>query len=75
MEKKKTYLVAVSTNSNGECVGIAYVKNVSDKELKELSQQLQKHLEEKQELVRKVKSLENALKDIKQEIKVLKGEE
>ena len=75
MGKSKVKLVAITTNSNGECVGIANVKNVDENELKVLYQQYEKALNEKQVLETKVKLLEREIVEIKQEIKVLKGEE
>ena len=75
MGKSKVKLVAITTNSNGECVGIAYVKNVDDKELEVLYQQYEKALNEKQVLKTKVGLLGRELNKIKREIKVLKGEE
>ena len=67
--------MAITTNSNGECIGVAYVKNVDENELKVLYQQYEKALNEKQVLETKVKLLEREIVEIKQEIKVLKGEE
>ena len=75
MGKSKVKLVAITTNSNGECVSIANVKNVDENELKVLYQQYEKALNEKQVLETKVKLLEREIVEIKQEIKVLKGEE
>ena len=72
---KNLHLIAYTTNDSGEEYLIGKIKNVDDEELKSLTQ---KALEEKRkfrELEIKVSCLEKDIEYLKQEIKVLKGEE
>ena len=71
--------VAISYKKDGSCEKVGEIKNLYDtdynKLVREAKENEKQELKEKEELVEKVNALEEEIENLKQEIKVLKGEE
>lgn len=74
----KTFLVAVQYGAGDTIMNVIKVKSVDELKYRELLNKKfiydQKQIEEKTKLLDRITSLENQVKDLQDEIKVLKGE-
>lgn len=79
MKNPNIKLVAIVPSLDGGCQYVGLVKNITNEEyatlLKEQRTNEQKQAKEKRELLERVETLESELATLKQEIKVLKGED